>query len=114
MIEFGIAREDDIKEIFNILKSLLNKIIRIFQNNKDNSDQALGIKSKQLLDKTGIQINSILTLILMCGIDSKTNFTLMHLRTLLESNKSIIEQIKQLFFVPLSGNKVVTQILLEN
>lgn len=54
MIEFGIASEADIKEIFNILKSLLNTIIRIFQQNSDQNISVLTPRSQQLLDRTGI------------------------------------------------------------
>lgn len=46
MIEFGIASEEDIKEIFNILKALLNTIIRIFQQNRDEGISALSPRSQ--------------------------------------------------------------------
>ena len=50
----------------------------------------------------------------MCGIDSKTNFVLTSLKILFEERPQLLESIKSLFFVPLSGNKIVSKILLEN
>lgn len=50
----------------------------------------------------------------MCGIDSKTNFIISHLKSIIESKPSLLQSIKSLFFIPLSGNKIVSNILLEN
>lgn len=115
IIRMNLATNDEIKETFSILKSLLNTIVSIFQHESAEMGPIISFNQKSLLDKTATLICSMLKLIFLYEIDLKTSQILKNLKTTMdEMGKSNTDSIKTLFYIPSNKNSIVYKILKEN
>jgi hypothetical protein len=80
IIRMNLATNNEIKETFSILKSLLNTIVSIFQHESTEMGPLISFNQKSLLDKTATLICSMLKLIFLYEIDLKTSLILKNLK----------------------------------